>query len=161
VDGTVQLYPCVSLEAHLAFVVIDPETGEIDLRDYAVVHDCGTVLNPQVVQGLVVGGVAQGIGVALHEQYAYDGDGRLLSATFNDYLLPAIRDVPRVRFGEHTTPSPLTSLGQKGSGEAGYMGAPAVIASAVNDALSVFGTRIDSLPIRSADIWSKLRRARR
>jgi 2-furoyl-CoA dehydrogenase large subunit len=161
VDGTVQLYPCVSLEAHLAFVVINPETGEIDLRDYAVVHDCGTVLNPQVVQGLVVGGVAQGIGVALHEQYAYDGDGRLLSATFNDYLLPAIRDVPRVRFGEHTTPSPLTSLGQKGSGEAGYMGAPAVVASAVNDALSVFGTRIDSLPIRSADIWSKLRRARR
>jgi 2-furoyl-CoA dehydrogenase large subunit len=161
VDGTVQLYPCVSLEAHLAFVVIDPETGEIDLRDYAVVHDCGTVLNPQVVQGLVVGGVAQGIGVALLEQYAYDGDGRLLSATFNDYLLPAIRDVPRVRLGEHTTPSPLTSLGQKGSGEAGYMGAPAVIASAVNDALSVFGTRIDTLPIRSADIWSKLRGARR
>jgi 2-furoyl-CoA dehydrogenase large subunit len=160
-DGTVQLYPCVSLEAHLAYVEIDPETGEVDLGDYAVVHDCGTVLNPQVVRGLVLGGVAQGIGVALHEQYAYDGDGRLLSATFNDYLLPAIRDVPRVRFGEHTTPSPLTSLGQKGSGEAGYMGAPAVIANAVNDALSVYGTRIDSLPIRSADIWSKLRGARR
>ena len=155
-DGRVQLYPCVALEAHVAFVEIDPETGEVRLDDYTVVHDCGTVLNPEVVRGLVLGGVAQGIGVALYEQYAYDDGGKLLSGTLNDYLLPAPRDIPRVRLGEHCTPSPLTSLGQKGTGESGYMGAPATVANAVNDALSVFGTQVDGLPIRGADIWSKL-----
>jgi len=155
-DGRVQLYPCVALEAHVAFVEIDPETGEVRLDDYTVVHDCGTVLNPEVVRGLVLGGVAQGIGVALYEQYAYDDGGKLLSGTLNDYLLPAPRDIPRVHLGEHCTPSPLTSLGQKGTGESGYMGAPATVANAVNDALSVFGTQVDGLPIRGADIWSKL-----
>jgi 2-furoyl-CoA dehydrogenase large subunit len=159
-DGKVQLYPCVSLEAHLVLADIDPQTGEVTLRDYAVVHDCGTVLNPQNVRGLVLGGIAQGVGVALFEQYAYDDEGRLLSSTFNDYLLPLIRDVPRVRMGEHCTPSPLTSLGQKGTGEGGYMGSPAAIASAVNDALSARGAEVNSLPIRSTDVWTALKEAR-
>lgn len=158
-SGRVQLYPCVSLEAHLVFAEIDSETGEINLEDYTVVHDCGTVLNPEIVRGLVLGGVVQGIGVALYEQYAYDENGKLLSDTFNSYLLPTVQDLPTIRIGEHSTPSPFTSLGQKGTGEGGYMGAPAAIASAVNDALSPYDVMINRLPIRSLDVWSLIKEA--
>ena len=84
----------------------------------------------------VVTGTAHGIGVALYEQFAYSDDGQPLTTSFMDYLLPGIHEVPEISDGEHCTPSPFTTLGQKGAGEAGYMGAPAAVAGAVNDALA-------------------------
>ncbi len=150
--GEVQMYPCFSFQAHVPLVEIDPETGKVTLLDYAIAHDCGTVINPDIVRGMIIGGTAHGIGAALYEKFEYDADGQHLSGTFMDYLLPSAHEIPTVRDVEHCTPSPRTSLGQKGSGEGGYLGAPAAVASAVNDALGPLGIAIDELPLRIKDI---------
>jgi CO/xanthine dehydrogenase Mo-binding subunit len=156
-DAVVQIYPCYSFEAHLVLAAIDPETGEVDLDRYFLAHDCGTVINPPSVRGMLFGGTAHGIGVALYEQFAFSEDGQPLTQSFMDYLLPSIHEVPQITEAEHCTPSPFTTLGQKGAGEAGYMGAPAAVASAVNDALAARGAGpILSLPIRPADVWLAL-----
>jgi CO/xanthine dehydrogenase Mo-binding subunit len=110
------------------------------------------VINPQIVRGMIIGGIAHGIGAALYEKFAYGPDGQFLSASFMDYVMPSVHEVPHVKDTEHCTPSPLTSHGQKGSGEGGYMGAPAAIASAVNDALAPLGLSLYELPMRMADI---------
>ena len=151
-QGEVQMYPCFSFQAHIPLVEIDRETGKVTMLDYAIAHDCGTVINPDIVRGMIIGGTAHGIGAALYEKFEYDADGQHLSGTFMDYLLPSAHEIPSVRDVEHCTPSPLTSLGQKGSGEGGYLGAPAAVASAVNDALSPLGIKIDELPLRIKDI---------
>jgi CO/xanthine dehydrogenase Mo-binding subunit len=136
---------------------IDPETGEVELDRYFLAHDCGTVISPPSVRGMLFGGTAHGIGVALYEQFAFSEDGQPLTQSFMDYLLPSIHEVPQITEAEHCTPSPFTTLGQKGAGEAGYMGAPAAVASAVNDALAARGAGpILSLPIRPADVWLAL-----
>jgi CO/xanthine dehydrogenase Mo-binding subunit len=158
-DGTVQLYPCYSFEVHVVLADIDPDTGRVSLTKYAIAHDCGTVINPDVVRGMVYGGAAHGIGVALYEQFAFSPDGQPLTQSFMDYLLPSAHEVPAIREVEHCTPSPFTSHGQKGVGEAGYMGAPAAVASAVNDALTARGAEpVHSLPIKPSDIWSAVQR---
>ncbi len=151
-NNEVALYPCFSFQAHVPLVEIDPDTGKVTLRAYFVAHDCGTPINPDIVRGMMIGGVAHGIGAALYEKFEYDGNGQLLAGTFVDYLLPSAREIPPVDEIAHCTPSPMTSLGQKGSGEGGYLGAPAAVASAVNDALAPLGVRIDELPIRPCDI---------
>jgi 2-furoyl-CoA dehydrogenase large subunit len=151
-DGAVQMYPCFSFQAHVPLVEIDRETGKVTLLDYVIAHDCGTVINPDIVRGMIIGGIAHGIGAALYEKFEYDADGQHLTGTFMDYLLPSAHEIPSVRDVEHCTPSPRTSLGQKGSGEGGYLGAPAAVASAVNDALGPLGVRIDELPLRIKDI---------
>ncbi|MGH3739988.1 MAG: xanthine dehydrogenase family protein molybdopterin-binding subunit [Micromonosporaceae bacterium] len=157
-DGTVQLYPCYSFEVHLVLANIDPETGVVDLERYAIAHDCGTVINPEVVRGMVYGGTAHGIGVALYEQFAFSDDGQPLTQSFMDYLLPSVHEVPRIVDAEHCSPSPYTTHGQKGVGEAGYMGAPAAVSGAVNDALVGHGAApVHSLPITPSHIWSALR----
>ena len=158
--GRARLYPCFSFQAHLPLVEIDPGTGKVALLDYAVAHDCGTVINPDIVRGMILGGIAHGIGAALYEKFEYDADGQHLSGTFVDYLLPSVHEVPAIRDVEHCTPSPLTSLGQKGSGEGGYLGAPAAVASAVNDALAPLGIAIDELPIRIGDVEAAIHRRR-
>ncbi|MQA82054.1 MAG: molybdopterin-dependent oxidoreductase [Streptosporangiales bacterium] len=159
-DGTVQLYPCFSFETHLVLAAVDPDTGVVDLERYYLAHDCGTVVNPEVVRGMVYGGTAHGIGVALYEQFAYDDAGQPLTQSFMDYLLPSTHEIPDIVDTEHCTPSPYTSFGQKGAGEAGYMGAPAAVASAVNDALAAVGVQpIASLPIKPSDVWHALRDA--
>ncbi len=147
-DGRVQMYPCFSFEAHMAFVEIDPGTGKVEIPEYYVAHDCGTVINPLIVKGMMLGGIAHGIGAALYEKFEYDESGQHLSGTFMDYLLPSSLEIPIVGIAEHCTPSPLTSHGQKGAGEAGYPGSPAAVAGAVNDALAPLGRRVDTLPIR-------------
>jgi 2-furoyl-CoA dehydrogenase large subunit len=144
----VQIYPCFSFQAHLPYVEIDPRTGKVELLDYVIAHDCGTVINPDIVRGMVIGGLAHGIGAALYEKFAYTPDGQFLSATFADYLMPSVYEVPQVRDVEHCTPSPLTSHGQKGTGEGGYLGAPAAVASAVNEALAPRGITLTELPMR-------------
>ena len=148
----IQLYPCFSFQAHVPYVEIDPGTGKVEVLDYAIGHDCGTVINPDIVRGMIVGGLAHGIGAALYEKFAYGPDGQLLAGSFVDYLLPSAHEIPIVRDVEHCTPSPKTSLGQKGSGEGGYLGAPAAIASAVNDALAPLGIALAELPMRLSDI---------
>jgi 2-furoyl-CoA dehydrogenase large subunit len=152
-EGKVQMYPCYSFQAHVVLLEIDSATGKPEILDYVIAHDCGTVINPDIVRGMVLGGAAQGIGVAFYERFEYDEGGQLLSQTFMDYLLPSVHEVPDIRLAEHCTPSPLTSFGQKGVGEGGYLGAPAAMASAVNDALKPFGKTIDTLPMRIRDIW--------
>ena len=159
-DGTVQLYPCYSFEVHLVLAVIDAGTGVVDLERYFLAHDCGTVINPEVARGMVMGGIAHGIGVALYEQFAFSDEGQPLTQSFMDYLLPSSHEVPAIVDTEHCTPSPYTSHGQKGVGEGGYMGAPAAVAGAVNDALTASGAPpIHALPIKPSDIWTALRQA--
>ncbi len=150
--GEIQLYPCFSFQAHVPLVEIDPGTGRVTLLEYAIAHDCGTVINPDIVRGMIIGGAAHGIGAALFEKFAYDETGQLLAGSFVDYLLPSSMEIPMVRDVAHCTPSPLTSLGQKGSGEGGYLGAPAAVASAVNDALEPLGAELAELPMRMTDI---------
>ena len=151
-DGQVQMYPCFSFEAHLALVEIDPGTGRVSIPEYYVAHDCGTIISPAIVKGMLLGGIAHGIGAALYEKFEYDESGQHLSGTFIDYLLPSSLEIPIVKMTEHCTPSPLTPLGQKGAGEAGYMGSAAAVASAVNDALSPLGVTAYDLPIRLGDL---------
>lgn len=155
----VALYPCFSFQAHVPLVEIDPATGKVRVHDYFIAHDCGTPINPDIVRGMVIGGVAHGIGAALYEKFEYDGDGQLLAGTFVDYLLPSAHEIPPVTDVEHCTPSPMTSLGQKGTGEGGYLGAPAAMASAVNDALAPLGIEINELPIRARDIEAAIHEA--
>ncbi len=146
-DGRVQMYPCYAFEVHLVYAEIDRVTGQVALGRYVVGHDCGTMINPDIVHGMTYGGVAHGIGAALYERFRYDESGQFLSGTFMDYLIPSAHEVPDVEIVDHCTPSPLTAFGQKGSGEAGYLGAPAAISCAVNDALSPLGLKIAELPM--------------
>jgi len=147
-DGRVQMYPCFSFEFHFILMAIDSDLGRPEIKRYVVGHDCGTVINPKIVRGMTLGGIAHGIGAALYEEFAYDNEGQLLAQSFMDYLLPSSHEVPPVEIVQHVTPSPHTVLGQKGSGESGYLGAPAAIASAVNDALKPLGISVDRLPIK-------------
>ena len=151
-DGRVQMYPCFAFEFHLLLMAIDPDLGRPQIRRYFVGHDCGTVINPKIVRGMTMGGIAHGIGAALYEEFAYGADGQLLAQSFMDYLLPSAHEVPPVEIIHHVTPSPHTVFGQKGSGESGYLGAPAAIASAVNDALAPLGLVVNHLPIKLAQL---------
>jgi CO/xanthine dehydrogenase Mo-binding subunit len=159
-DGRVQMYPCFSFEFHLVLMTIDPELGKPRIRRYLVGHDCGTVINPKIVRGMTMGGIAHGIGVALYEEFAYNEDGLLVAQNFMDYLLPSSHEVPEVEIVEHETPSPHTVFGQKGSGESGYLGAPAAIASAVNDAVRPLGIVVSALPIKVARLGDTIAAAR-
>lgn len=158
-DGRVQMYPCHSFEAHVVLASVDPATGKVALHRYVCGHDCGTMISPDVVHGMTYGGIAHGIGAALFEKFAFSEQGQLLSGSFMDYLLPSAAEVPAITIVDHCTPSPLTEFGQKGSGEAGYLGSPAAIASALNDALAPRGAAIDHLPMTPQAVWRALRTA--
>ena len=160
-DGRVRMYPCYAFEVHVVYVEIDPDTAQPELKRYVCGHDCGVMINPDIVHGMTYGGIAHGIGAALYEKFAYTPDGQLASGTFMDYLIPGALEVPAITIVDHCTPSPLTTFGQKGSGEAGYLGAPAAIANAVNDALAPLGTTLETLPMTPHAIWEKISAARR
>jgi len=140
-------YPIVSHACHVPIVEVDPQTGIVKVLEYLAVSDCGTVMNPQLLEGQVVGGIAQGIGAAFLEEYIYNEHGQLSTSTFMDYLLPTAHDVPTVRVVHEETPSPFTEYGVKGGGEGGRMVAPIALACAVEDALRPFGVRVDELPM--------------
>jgi CO/xanthine dehydrogenase Mo-binding subunit len=159
-DGRVQMYPCFAFEFHLLLMTIDAVLGKPEIRRYVVGHDCGTVINPKIVRGMTMGGIAHGIGAALYEEFAYNTDGQLVAQSFMDYLMPSAHEVPPVEIVEHVTPSPHTVFGQKGSGESGYLGAPAAIASAVNDALQPLGIVVNSLPIKIARLGDLIAEAK-
>ncbi|WP_029136833.1 aerobic carbon-monoxide dehydrogenase large subunit [Nakamurella lactea] len=135
---------------HAAIVEIDADTSEIAIRKYCVVHDCGNLINPMIVEGQVHGGVAQGVGGALYEVMAYDESGQLQNASFMDFLMPYVTEVPRLELGHQMTPSPLNPLGIKGAGEAGVIPVAATIASAVEDAV---GLRIDAMPLNPSKLF--------
>jgi CO/xanthine dehydrogenase Mo-binding subunit len=120
--------------AHAAIVRVDPETGQVAWGRYVVIHDCGRVINPLVVDGQVLGGVAQGIGGSFYERLAYDENGQLQNASFMDFLIPYATEVPRVEVHHQETLSPLNPLGIKGTGEGGAIPVPAVVAAAIEDA---------------------------
>lgn len=145
---------------HLAVVIVDPDTGLVKLKDFYAADDCGTVINPMIVEGQVHGGLAQGIGQALREHIVYDGDsGQLLTASFMDYGLPRAADLPSFHTAFIETPAPSNPLGVKGGSESGTIGAPAAIGNAVIDALWHLGVRDITLPITSETVWHALRKA--
>jgi 2-furoyl-CoA dehydrogenase large subunit len=159
-DGRVQMYPCFAFEFHLILLSIDPDLGVPEIVRYRLGHDCGTQINPKIVRGMAMGGIAHGIGAALHEEFAYNDEGQLIAQTFMDYLLPSSHEVPAIDIIDHETPSPHTVLGQKGSGESGYLGAPAAIANAVNDALKPLGVSINTLPLKASKLGDLIAEAR-
>jgi len=159
-DGRVQMYPCFSFEFHLILLSIDPDLGVPEIVRYRLGHDCGTQINPKIVRGMTMGGIAHGIGAALFEEFAYNDEGQLIAQTFMDYLLPSSHEVPPVDIVDHETPSPHTVLGQKGSGESGYLGAPAALANAVNDALRPLGVSINALPLKVSKLGDLIAAAR-
>jgi len=132
---------------HVAEVEVDIETGQVTILRYLVMHDCGHVINPMVVEGQVVGGVIHGVGNAFFERMVYDGDAQPVSTHFGDYLLPLATDSPNVEVLHMETPSPLNPLGLKGAGEGGTIPAIATLMSAVENALEPFGVRIAEAPI--------------
>src|SRR5580700_7809659 len=141
---------------HAAIVETDPQTAEVTILRYCVVHDCGPLINPQIVEGQIHGGVAQGVGGALYERMVYDETGQLVNASFMDFLMPYVSEVPRqIEIDHLETPSPLNPLGIKGAGEAGVIPGAAVLAAAIEDAE---GIPIRSMPISPSDLF-ELRRA--
>jgi aerobic carbon-monoxide dehydrogenase large subunit len=132
---------------HVVEVEVDPETGRVDFVRYVVGHDCGRALNPMIVDGQIQGGVAHGIGNALYEFCGYDERGYPLTTTLEEYLLPAVLDVPKVEIVSMESPTPLNPLGVKGAGEAGTIPAAAAIISAIENALAPFGVRIQRAPV--------------
>jgi carbon-monoxide dehydrogenase large subunit len=133
--------------AHAAIVAVDPETGAVEILDYVVAEDAGTLVNPMIVDGQIFGGTAQGIGSALYEQMLFNKQGQPLASTLADYLLPGSAEVPNIRVLHMETPSPYTEFGIKGVGEGGAIGPAAAIANAVNDALRPLHVEITEIPI--------------
>ncbi len=145
---------------HAMIVEVDAETLMVKIQRYVVVHDCGRVINPLILEGQIEGGVAHGIGNAFYEQLIYDGEGQLLNGSFMDYLLPTSTDVPRIESGHLETPSPLNPLGVKGAGEAGAIPVGALFAQALEDALSPEGVEILEIPLSPNRLFELLEEAR-
>ncbi len=146
---------------HAALIEVDAATGQIKILRYVVVHDCGKMINPLIVDGQIRGGVAQGIGGAFYEKLVYDENGQLLTQTFMDYLLPTAMEVPAIEIEHLETPSPLNPLGIKGAGEAGVIPVPALFAQAIEDALSDSGVMITEMPLSPNRLLDLIRRAPR
>ena len=159
--GRSQPYPSYSSCMHAVVVEVDSETGIVRPLDYVMVHDCGTIINPALVEGQALGAISMGLGEALSAELAYDGEGRLISDRFKSYLLPRVSDMPPVRLVHQVTPSPFTTFGNKGAGEAGVGGAVAAIANAVEDALSPFGVTVGQVPITPPRVLSLLENGER
>jgi carbon-monoxide dehydrogenase large subunit len=141
---------------HVCRVAVDRATGLVEVERYGVVHDCGTVVNPQIVEGQIIGGIAQGLGAALLEEVVYGDDGQPLTTTFLDLLLPVESSMPDVEIVHVETPSPHTPGGMKGMGEGGTNGAMACVVNAVADALPEIADRLDRTPLGPSRLWELL-----
>lgn len=148
-----------SNSAHVVAVEVDPGTGAVRILRYAIAHDCGREINPLLVEGMVHGSTAHGIGATLLEEFVYDGEGQLLTTTLMDYLKPTALDVPAFRVASMETPSPDTPLGAKGVGEGGSIPSLAAITNAVEDALAPLGVTLTTLPLSPARLWEAMRHA--
>jgi aerobic carbon-monoxide dehydrogenase large subunit len=141
-----------SAGVHAMIVEVDPDTMGVEIKKYVVVHDCGTVINPLILEGQIQGGVAQGIGNAFYEQLIFDENGQLLTGTFMDYLLPTSMEVPGITSGHTVTTSPLNPLGIKGAGEAGAIPVGPLFAQAIEDALG-HPFEILEIPLSPNRLW--------
>ncbi len=159
-NGRAKSYLTAASACHLVRVEIDPETAQVKIDGYWIADDCGVRLNPANVEGMIQGGVAQGVGAALLEEYVYDADGQPLTSTFMDYLLPTIYDVPMTEKFALVTPSPFTPLGAKGVGEGAIHTTPAAILCAINDALTPRGVRATETPASPQRLWKLLQQAK-
>ena len=139
--------------AHFAMVEVDRETGHVHILKYIAVDDVGTLINPLIVEGQIVGGIVQGIGQAVTEGAVYDEDGQLLSGTFMDYAMPKAHQFPTFHVSNTVTPSPDNPLGVKGAGEMGTIAATPTIANAVMDALAPLGVRHIEMPLTPQKLW--------
>ena len=146
--------------AEAIVVEIDPETGEVKFLKWASVHDAGTILNPMIVEGQVMGSIAQALGGSMYEEFAYDENGQCLTASFQDYLCPTAMEIPEVMVDHVETPSPFTELGSKGAGEGSSMSVPPAIGNAIGDALAPLGIVVDELPLTPNKIWKMIREAK-
>ncbi|HYB42321.1 MAG TPA: xanthine dehydrogenase family protein molybdopterin-binding subunit [Candidatus Methylomirabilis sp.] len=145
---------------HVAHVEVDAATGAVKLLRYIVAHDCGRLINPQIVEGQIHGGVAQGVGGGLLEEVVYDEQGQLLTGTFMDYLVPTAMELPGIETVHLEFPSPRNPLGIKGIGEGGAISPPAAIANAVEDALEPFGARVTRTPLGPSAVLELIAGAR-
>jgi carbon-monoxide dehydrogenase large subunit len=148
-----------SYATHAAVVAVDPATGMIELLDFAVAEDCGTMINPMIVEGQVRGGVVQGIGTALYEEIPYDEQGQPLAGTLSDYLVPGAAELPAIKIVHMHTPTPHTEYGVKGMGEGGAIAPPAAIANAVRDALRSLGAEVNETPLTPRRVLAAIRKA--
>ena len=137
---------------HAAIIEVDIHTGIVKVLKYVVLHDCGKLVNPLIVEGQITGGVAQGIGGSFYEHMDYDDNGQLLNASYMDFLIPYATEVPHMEMDHIETPSPINPLGVKGAGEAGCIPVPALMAAALEDALSPFSAKVDHMPLTPDDI---------
>lgn len=149
-----------SYASHAAVVAVDTQVGDVEILDYVIVEDCGTLVNPMVVDGQTLGGAAQGIGTALYEESPFDANGQPLASTFADYLLPGATEIPAIRIFHLQTPSPYTEFGIKGMGEGGAIAPPAAIFNAVNDALRPLGAELTETPLTPRRLLAAIERAR-
>jgi len=159
-QGRCRSYLTAANACHVVAVEVDPETGEVEILKYCIADDCGTRLNPAMVEGMIQGSVAQGVGAALYEEYAYDADGQPLVSTYMDYLIPTINEVPMTDKAALVTPSPVAPLGAKGCGEGAIHTTPAAVISAINDALVPFGVLVRETPASPNRIWKLLQGAK-
>jgi carbon-monoxide dehydrogenase large subunit len=146
---------------HAVVVAVEPDTGAIEILDYAVSEDCGVMINPMIVDGQVQGGIAQGIGTALYEEIPYDEQGQPLATTFGDYMVPCAPEIPTVRVAHMVTPALATEYGVKGLGEGGAIAPPAAIANAVADAFRNIGASFNETPLTPRRVSDAVERARR
>ena len=146
--------------AHAVVLAIDTETGSVEILDYAVAEDCGTMINPMIVEGQVRGGVVQGIGTALYEEIPYDENGQPLAITLSDYRIPGAVEMPPIKVAHTTTPTPFTEYGVKGMGEGGAIAPAAAIANALRDALAAIGAEVNETPMTPRRIIEAIRKAR-
>jgi 2-furoyl-CoA dehydrogenase large subunit len=152
------VYPTAAFGANAPVVEVDVETGEVEVLKFYTVRDCGTMLNPMIVEGQAHGGIAQGVGAALLEEFAYDeASGQPLSTTLFEYLLPSIQNMPPIEMEHTVTPSPFTETGAKGVGEGGMIDAPASIACSINRALEPLGVTADELPFTPDRVRERVR----
>jgi carbon-monoxide dehydrogenase large subunit len=141
-------------------VQVDPETGEIELKRYIAVDDCGRVINPMIVEGQIHGGIAQGVGQALWEGAVYDDNGQLLTGSLMDYAVPKAEFFPKFELGMTETPTNVNPLGVKGIGETGTIAATPAVYNAVADALAPLGVKTINMPLTPERVWRAIREAR-
>ena len=161
-DQPMQPSPAAPTSAahHLAVVLVDPETGRVQLVGYTVVDDMGRVINPMILEGQAHGGIAQGVGQALIEHTAYDAGGQLLSGSFMDYGLPRADDFPDIGFQLNVVPCATNVLGVKGAGEAGTVGAAPAVMNALVDALAELGVKHLDMPATPEVVWRAIQDAK-
>jgi carbon-monoxide dehydrogenase large subunit len=153
------VYPTAAFAANAPIVEVDEATGEVEILSLYTLRDCGTRLNPMIVDGQAMGGLAQGVGAALYEEFGYADDGQPQAVTLFDYLLPSVTNMPDVELYHQETPSPFTATGAKGTGEGGMIDGPASIASSINAALADLDAVADTIPATAHRVRRWIREA--